>query len=148
MSYENNFKLKLYQAGWKSTKSRFCEKCNLHFEKGNFCLECGNPLIDMTVKDPMNSKELIKELRNESVDAARLLKSGGDTNCSGTGYDIESDIAKFSKKYPETVFQLDVVWDNGFDNPPSRIFFKDGKSQRMEATLQFEDYDEEKLEDV
>ena len=151
MSYDNKFSLKIPVVGYNSEDVKRCEHCDLdgrNYEVSeNFCSNCGELLTLMQVKIPYEAKNLIKELRNNSEEAKSLLNLKGGVNCSGSGREIDADIQKFSKKYPETVFQLDATWDSGFGDAPTRYYIKNGKAQTCQATYKFEDYNELKLKD-
>jgi hypothetical protein len=58
-------------------------------------------------------------------------------------YDHESDMALFSKKYPESLF---VLKGEGEESGDIWIkYFLNGKMQRAEAKITFEEFDESKL---
>jgi hypothetical protein len=73
---------------------------------------------------------------------------GGFSHYDGELYEAKwyyhnSDMEKLSKRYPEILFQLDGVGEEKSDI--WRTFFKDGKSQRTNAKITFDDFDESKL---
>ena len=130
MSYENYFRLKII--GEITNKVPFCPKCKTQIN-GQFCSKCGSPSdeIDMIV----SSNTIIDELLDTSDDCSYLLNSDGNSNEPGSGYKIEDDIKEFSKKYPTLVFQLDIDWDNGFGDDPSRYYFKNGVKKDAKAKV-------------
>ena len=126
MSYENIFRLKLI--GTENVKVPYCEKCD-SIKTGNFCDVCGSPLTEKETK--LNDDKIINELRNESPEVDCALEEP----C--TGRDVEYEIQKFSKKYPNIIFQLDVTPDIGFQSPPERYFFKNGKKQDASPKIKY-----------
>ena len=127
MSYENVFKLKIYNDG--SIKLPFCEKCN-EFRNGKFCNECGSKLIKKEA--PINGDDIIDELRNESEEIDYALEEP----CIGDN--VDDIVQEFSKKYPELIFQLDISWDTGSGEIPSRYYFKNGVKQDATPKVEFD----------
>lgn len=126
MSYDNRHSLKIL--GHDSVMMPFCEKCD-DFKDGKFCSECGTILTEKETQ--VNPLAIIGELRNESEYVDHALED----SCNGTN--VESDICKFSTKYPQLIFQLDIVWDSGFGDPPSRYYFKNGVKQDATPKVEF-----------
>ena len=134
MSYENYFKLKII--GEAKTKVPFCPNCKTQ-NNGQFCSKCGSPSEEIEMNIPNST--IINELLDSSDDCSCLLDSDGNSNDSGSGYTIENDIKEFSKKYPTLVFQLDIDWDNGFGDDPSRYYFKNGVKKDAKAKVVYND---------
>lgn len=139
MGYDNTFSLKI--AGEMTKPVMFCKTCNEE-RIGNFCADCGTKLVVEQV--PFKCEEIIKQLRQESEDCYVALKDSGKANEGCSGYDVENDIQKFSKKFPELVFRLDIDWDSGFsdgDGDPkcSRFYFKNGKKQNVKAKITYDE---------
>ncbi len=126
MGYNNSYSLTLI--GTENVKVPFCENCN-DFRTGKFCSDCGSKLIEKETS--LDSDEIIDQLREEfeSVDYAL------DEPCSGNN--VEEDIQDFSRKYPDVIFQLDITWDSGFSDPPSRYYYKNGVKQDATPKLKF-----------
>jgi len=107
----------------------FCEKCN-DFRTGKFCSDCGTKLSQKETQ--LDSDKIISELRDfsEAVDYAL------EEPCNG--HNMGEDILSFSTKYPNIIFQLDVNWDAGFGDTPSRYFFKNGVKQNATPKIKFD----------
>jgi len=134
MGYSNYFKLKI--TGEITKPLTFCRKCDVQ-KDGNFCSVCGSVLDNVQL--PVDKKEIINELREFSDDCSYLLSENGGSNEGGNGGYIESDVQKFSEKYPSLIFQLDCDWDSGFDEPPSRYYFKNGQKQDAKAKIEYKE---------
>lgn len=143
MSYENRFSLKLNNAP-TTKKVNFCNNCACQIDNGKFCPQCGTELVkkdapfDCTV-------DIISEFRKDSEEAKYLLNDNGKTECTGNGHDIENDLVKFSKKYPDIIFELLAKWDSGFGDPPTKYYIMNGKKQIAKTKVIFEDFDINKL---
>jgi hypothetical protein len=75
----------------------------------------------------------------------KIAKEIGYNPCDDSckWYDHESDMASFSKKYPESLF---VLKGEGEESGDIWIkYFLNGKMQRAEAKITFEEFDESKL---
>jgi len=141
MSYENGYSLKI-TGDLGNIKSLHCQKCETSTLDGKFCKECGTKLEKTTV--PIKETDVMLEFcKTKHVDS--LLNEDGSTNQLGSGNYIESDLLKFSKKYPKALFILDIVWEDDFCSLPSRHFFQNGKRQCGGATIVFEEFDKNKL---
>jgi hypothetical protein len=114
-----------------------CTVCSSTFDKDGFCMSCGNKLTkdEGRIYDKIT---IINQFRIESEDASYLLQENGNSNSSGSGYKIEEDLVKFSKKYPKSIFKLKATWDSGFGDPPTIYYVKNGKKQVCEAKLTYE----------
>ena len=93
------------------------------------------------VKSDIDPLEIIAKLRESSEDADALIDENGSTNESFSGYKMEEDVRKFSERYPDAVFQLDVDWDSGFGDPPSRWLFCNGKKKDIKVKIVYDDFD-------
>ncbi len=137
MGYSNSFELSI--RGDAKVMVQFCEKCN-GVRTGKFCSDCGELLIDKLVD--VDEIKIFDELRKDSEECAFLLDEDGSSYEEGSGYSINDDIQKFSRKYPNIVFELNTTWDIGFDDAPSRDFYKNGKHQTTKTKVIFEDFNE------
>jgi hypothetical protein len=135
MGYKNTFSLKI--RGESKRPALICPNCNTEKNPGKFCNECGQQLVIEEVN--MKPSEIISELRRLSDDCAYLLTDEGRPNESGSGYQIEEDIQKFSQKYPDLIFQLHCDWDSGFGDVPSIYYFKNGKKQNTKAKVIYDE---------
>lgn len=81
----------------------------------------------------------IEDIESEQIEDSFSLDSSDEFKW----YDANDDLKEFSKKFPETVFQLDAV---GEDGERWRVYFKNGKCQEAPAIITFDEYDENKLE--
>jgi hypothetical protein len=144
MSYENKFTLILKNTTLTNTVKQCPEDKTVFDDKSVYCNKCGTELESVDkVYDA--TENIIKTLRENSDDANYLLNEKGGTNCCGSGHRITNDIKKHSSLYPTVLFILDIVWDSGFNEPPSRYYLKNGKIQQANAKLIFDDFDESKL---
>lgn len=143
MSYDNSFSLELENSIFQSPIMK-CEKCGKTFNVGNFCPDDGGKLIvELIQKDC--SYDIIKELRDFSEDADFLIDENGNINECGSGYNIEKDIRRFSKKYPDVLFVLKCFPDSGFNESEYKTYSKNGKSYISKPVLLYDDFDESKL---
>jgi len=87
--------------------------------------------------------EIIAELRATSIDAERAINDLGhpDVGCYWGEYDIE--LSNLSRKYPDIVIKLIGEDDEGEDL--WHEYFKNGKSQRCNAIVTFQPYNENAL---
>jgi len=145
MSYENSYSLKVKNAELNQDV-KYCSNCNINIPstEPKFCSACGTELIESKLEYD-GTDQIISEFRNRSEDANYLIKNNGETHCTGSGHSIEKDLVKFSEVYPTVLFELNIKWDSGFGDPPSRYYVKDGKIQTAKVQVIFEDFDETKL---
>lgn len=109
-----------------------------------FCGRCGSQLEE-TVMD-VEIDDVIARFREYSDEAAFALEDNGKSGEPSTNAGAIPDILKkFSKEYPNALFQVDIDWDQGFGEPPSRYFVKEGKMQECKTRLIFDEYDPQKL---
>jgi hypothetical protein len=137
MSYNNSFTLSIKEN--KQLVARLhCTNCDISFQN-KFCPECG---YETVIKEfPIDDVELISTFRESDLcdDYCHLINDNGSSeeSCGGDGF--EDAIAEFSKEYPEVIFQLDVDWDSGFGEPPSRYYIKNGEEQDCKVKIIFEE---------
>jgi len=101
MRYNNSFILSI--CGEAKMKVQFCEKCN-EVKTGKFCSDCGGQLTDKMID--VKEEQIFSELRQESEDCGYLLDEVGSSYENGSGGNVIDDIKKFSKKYPDLIFEL------------------------------------------
>jgi len=145
MGYENRFSVKVIRSPKITTDTFICPNCQTENRNGKFCSECGTQLTRINKEVELNPYDIIKELR-EFEDCSFAINDSGGSKTPCSGYEVENEIQEFSKKYPDVVFQLDVEWDSGFGELPSRFFFKNGKKQEAKVQIIKEDFDESKFE--
>lgn len=88
-------------------------------------------------------KRAIDDLLNENESASYALNEDGSTNEPCKWYSATNDLIKFSTNYPDTLFKFETIGEEHDDMWV--IYIKNGKSQRCQAIITFEDYDENKL---
>jgi hypothetical protein len=142
MSYENRFSLKVRTP--KTEMGKYCKECNT-VKTGKFCEECGGVLIEKQVPYSVSKLDIIDKFRKGSEEASYLLGDSGKSYETGSGHTINDDLRKFSRKYPEVIFEFRLDPDSGFGDPPSIEYHKDGKVQRAKTTVIFEKFDINKL---
>lgn len=87
--------------------------------------------------------KLLKIFCNFSEYAAYALDEFGDTAENCKWYEYKEDLTKFSKKYPDVLFELE---GKGEENDDMWILYvKDGKFQKEMAKIVFEAFDSKKL---
>lgn len=144
MGYSNYFKLTVVNQPTENKEAMVCVTCETSYSMDKrFCPKDGSPLEHKTLDVPV--EDIIERFRNESEEAAALLQPSGHSEETGSGYDIKEDLVKFSKKCPDGLFKMDVTWDNGFGDSPSRWYIKNGKIQDCEVETIFEEFNENKL---
>lgn len=145
MGYSNRFTLEVISGQVEVMPGMSCPKCKTEYStEEKFCSQDGTQLTAKINEKPID--DLIARFRKESDDASYLLNDDGSSEESGNGYSIESDLVRFSKQYPLALFRLDGEYEMGLGENPSRAFIQDGKIQRCQSTLTFEEYDPSKME--
>lgn len=86
--------------------------------------------------------QMISYLRNESDEAHYALTRYGRPEQSEKWYDHEDDLRAFSSLYPEYLFQLDGLVEEG---TRWRKYFKNGKMQDAQPEIIYPPFDESKL---
>lgn len=93
--------------------------------------------------EKLDEEQIIAELRSGNEEAAYSLNESGGTEEESKWYNSESDMKKFSTKYPECLFILEGAGEESGDFWKSYI--KNGKCQRGHGKVVFDDYDPTKL---
>lgn len=98
----------------------------------------------LTIQEPQRPtvEQIIRELRSVSPGADSALNDDGSTYDEAKWYDHASDLMGLSKRYPDHVFILDGI---GEDDERFRLYVKDGKSQRAETKIVYDEFDPAKL---
>tara|TARA_R110000772_G_scaffold244643_1_gene357827 strand:+ start:1997 stop:2431 length:435 start_codon:yes stop_codon:yes gene_type:complete len=143
MSYENSYSVSILETPTEQKTVNECPTCNTRYgEDVPFCSQDGtklqSKLVDVEVVD------IIKEFK-EFTEDGYLIKDNGEPEMTGSGGNIEGNLLEFSKKYPNGVFQIYGIPDNGFGEPDYKKYYKNGKQNHVNATYVFEPYDESKL---
>lgn len=90
----------------------------------------------------ISTLEIVEHLRGWCAQAQYAIGDSGETNESASWYEHESDMKVFSRQFPEHVFILDGV---GEDGEHLRKYFKNGKMQSASPVVTYEPFDENKL---
>jgi hypothetical protein len=138
MSYENSYKVSIPVLPTKKVKTKKCSVCN-HVNDSKFCPECGGLMKDFIEEKVLSEKAIIKELSKYTDEFNYVFNNG-----SGS-WDFETDMKQLSKKYPTAMFQVDVVWESGLGDEPSRDYFQNGKQQTAKTKITFSKFDPKKL---
>ena len=103
-----------------------------------------NTSYQLTVIEPKRPTvtEIIEILRAQREDAHYAIDSLGKTLDSAKWYEHESDMKAFSLQFPNHLFVLDGV---GEDGERMRKYFKNGKVQDAKPILAYEEFVESKL---
>lgn len=147
MGYNNTATLKVITKPSIIRSVKFCEQCNNIYEnlQMEFCPKDGQKLILKEVTSEVT--DIIVRFREFSELADGLLKDNGKS--SGEGYSnasfIVRDLKKFSQEYPNGLFQVEITWDQGFGETPSRYFVQNGKSQECKVQVIYDEFDSKKL---
>jgi len=144
MSYHNKHKLMVLKPSILSSEpSMQCRNCMTHYPlDAVYCSKCGNMLGKSSQE--VEVKDIIKLFRAESASADYLINNSGGVNETGSG-NIKEDLIIFSKSHPTALFQLDITWDQGFGDPPSRYYVQNGKIQESKTKLVYDEFDSNKL---
>ena len=89
------------------------------------------------------SEELIGKFREECESAQYAFDDYGDGEEETKWYDHDDDLSAFSKKHPDALFKLTGEGEESGDMWAE--YHKNGKCQRCQAIVTFEEYDENKL---
>lgn len=109
----------------------------------------------LSVLEGGNEKELIKQFRNECVDAKYALDENGFTNRHSKWYSSRSDLVSFSTKHPDVIFCLEGDGEetgrhknvniDSFACDMWKLYVKNGHSQECRASIKFPEFDKGKL---
>jgi hypothetical protein len=146
MSYDNTANLKVLNFPNTSTKMNICPKCsNVYDLDVKFCGKDGTELEEKKVYSRVEN--IIREFLGEFPENNYLIKDDGKSTGQGSSNveDLIQNLKNFSKKYPDGVFQVEITWDQGFGDPPTRYYIQNGKKQKVDAVLSFEPFDKTKL---
>jgi hypothetical protein len=97
--------------------------------------------FNLSVDDINN--DILTKIIEEDEDLIDIFDQDGDSFDEYKWYKHEEDIAKISKKYPDVVFTLKGEGEEAGDIWVK--YFKNGKIQRCQAKITFDEYDETKL---
>lgn len=89
-------------------------------------------------------RSLIALLRQECEDAEYALDDYGQTEDDTKWYDHHDDMLKFSKVFPEALFELYGEGEEQGD--VWKKYYQNGKSLVIRAKVTFEDFDKSKME--
>lgn len=89
------------------------------------------------------NEEIIKEFRDSCEGAKDSFDADGGCQYEAKWYSHEKDMAAFSKKHPDVVFEL-YGEGEGKDDTWYK-YFKNGKMQFCPAIINYDKYDESKL---
>lgn len=135
-----------YKLGWIiPDKAQWQSSCT-HSKPKNakFCPECG------IACDALHTGESIVRalLHAKEVDPDKLdgITEHGESEDRCKWYDHETELADFSKKFPDVLFVLDGEGEESGDL--WRKYFRNGKFQRVDAVLTYAPFDEKLLVNV
>lgn len=100
-------------------------------------------LIDGKLVEMDDPTEIIAKLRDTCENAKYSLNDDGIYKQETKWYDSREDMIKFSKLYPDKVFQLHGVGEESEDMWDE--YYKDGKFQDCGAIIKFPSFDINKL---
>lgn len=89
---------------------------------------------------PTTHENDIREKELYGLSVADLMDGGWDNY---KWYDHENEMRDFSKKYPDTLFELRGEGEEAGDLWVK--YFQNGKMQRCHARIEYDDFDPEKL---
>jgi len=87
--------------------------------------------------------DLIAELVEENENAAFAIDEYGDSEESCKWYEHDKEMRAFSSKHPSTLFKLSGEGEESGDI--WHTYYQNGKAQRCEAKIVFDDFDENRL---
>lgn len=144
MGYNNTSTLKVITYPMVALEGMKCYKCYKDYPKAtNYCQDDGEKLSP--AEGGREYKEIIEIFRQESDVASFTLDNNGNESGEGSSDTILDDLIKFSKKYPGGLFQIDTTWDQGFGDPPSRFYVRNGMHQDCKLEMKYEEFSYEKL---
>lgn len=98
--------------------------------------------LTVTGPGPQAGLAIIEELRSFSEGASDAIRASGGTNISTKWYGHEADMREFSISYPDYLFTLDGL---GEDGKHIRKYFQNGKMQDAQPAIVYEPFDAGKL---
>ena len=113
-------------------------KCNISFPyNAKFCHQCGNKIESLSIE------YVINDFREVNESAAYAIGQDGCPRVSCKWYEHQTDLALFSKKYPDLLF---ILRGEGEEPGDLWVFFaKNGKAYKDKAKIVFEEFDAKKL---
>ena len=98
----------------------------------------------LTIIEPKRptTAEIIEALREQCNEAGYAIDSKGQTLDSVKWYEHESDMKAFSLQFPNHIFVLDGI---GEDGERMRKYFCNGKMQDAKPIMTYEEFDKDKL---
>lgn len=94
--------------------------------------------------DDINIHTKVQDYINENEDLEYALGDDfGESSDSCKWYEHENDMRKISKAFPDILFLLEGEGEDSGDM--WKEYYLDGKMQRCQAKLTFEEFDKEKL---
>jgi hypothetical protein len=91
----------------------------------------------------VHESDVIHHFRSINEEAKYTLDAFGEPEDTCKWYDHEKDLKDFSRFYPDAVFELKGEGEESGDM--WKLYVKNGKSQRCNAIITFEKFDESKL---
>lgn len=91
-----------------------------------------------------NRSEIIAQLRKENENAEWAIDEEGTTNSEMKWYDSCAEMREFSKKFQDAVFVLHGDGEGSDDFWCA--YFRNGKAQIASGRIEYDEFDESKLE--
>jgi hypothetical protein len=146
MGYDNKVSVTVLNYPNTCAKMNVCPKCsNVYDLDVKFCGKDGTELNETKVYSRV--KDIIAKFLEIFTENTFLIDKTGRSTGQGSS-DVESivkHLTAFSKEYDAALFQVDITWDQGFGDPPTRYYIQNGKKQKVDAVLTFEPFDKTKL---
>lgn len=92
-----------------------------------------------------DAEDIIADLRDNNEDAHKALQDNGDTQEPTKWYEWIRDIKKFSKKYPDVLFEMFREGESGGDDQ-CIYYIQNDRMQECWVELKFPDFDPDKME--
>lgn len=146
MSYNNCATVTVVNYPVETEEVKLCPTCKTIYrdDEDMFCTKDGAKLEPHKIHSRV--KDIIKRFRDYSDEVAFAIDDKGKTeNPSSSAGAIPDILKKFSSNYPEALFQVDIDWDQGFGDPPSRYYIQNGKKQDCKTKVIFDEFDPTKL---
>jgi hypothetical protein len=117
MSYHNTVSVKVINIPIVTKEQMLCPKCKLIDEDGGkFCKEDGESMIPHNHRYRL--KDSIRRLKEVGQSSAYLLSNDGSSTGEGSG-DAEKvcdELKKFSKNYPDGIWEVNITWTKDLVN--------------------------------